>query len=149
MKEEIQSIINKNLPAEVGEILRKRLEHADKDAAELKEVKQAWERSKDRVINLESILSKHADLDSKASELRAKEKELATRESNQKVFEAELKCAEAEKRANELSTVVMQVFKSPVYRKQSSGTTALSTGSNGSYYASSAPVNDTTIIEEQ
>ena len=121
MQQELLQVIEKNLPLEVGEVLRKRLEQADKDAktAELLLVKNT---------DLERLLSQSSAMIAKfqnretavmeSAAINAKtEIDLHKRENDLAKTLADLKATEAEKRADQLKEVLGVVFRSPVYKR--------------------------------
>jgi len=117
MEKEIQEIIEKNLPAQVGDVLKKRLDQADTLEARVKllesEISTARKFSNDLTAENAELKEKmefHASIDERKSEV-------LDRENRQGIFEAKLKATEAENRANEISGFVQMVFKSPVFRK--------------------------------
>ena len=59
MELEIQEIINKNLPAQVGDVLKKRLQKADDDAALLLKQKEESDRKSKIISDLEERLGKN------------------------------------------------------------------------------------------
>lgn len=127
MTDEINEIIKKNLPAQVGELLKQRLDQAESDAKELIRYKQA-DTDKAKIIReLEETIKEYKKQDDRNSKLELREKEVEQAERNRKVFEAELKLAEAEKRLADNTNFVGMVFKSPIFRKSTSESTSYST----------------------
>lgn len=123
MNEEIKKIIEKNLPAQVGDVLKQRLEQAEKDAVILKQQEEALISRNATIAGFEKQIAEYKKLDERNNKLEEREKAVETKERNSKVFEAELKATEAEKRANELFGFVGMVFKSPIFRKSTIDTT--------------------------
>lgn len=117
MEKEIEEIIKKNLPAQVGETLRKTLEQGEKYKVELDATVHSFECERKKVVALESRIDEYKKSDERNSKLEARETAVSEKERNQKVFEAELKLAEAEKRTTDATNFVGMVFKSPIYRK--------------------------------
>lgn len=117
MEKEIEEIIAKHLPAQVGDVLKKTLEKAALDAREVAIQKETILSNRTTIADLEKRLSAYISLDNYQAALDAREKSISERERNQKVFEAELKLAEAEKRNNDMVGFVGMVFRSPIYRK--------------------------------
>jgi len=77
MEKEIEEIIKKNLPAQVGEILKERLEKADGDAAMVLYLQnRVVEQDKEiqtlnkRILEYEKFDVRNAQLDSKENELK-------------------------------------------------------------------------------
>lgn len=117
MLSEINEIIKKNMPSEVGNNLKKLLEEGEECKNKLDILERVKKDLSDEVVFLKSTIQEYQKLDERNSKLEEREKDVVQKEINQKVFEAELKATEAEKRASELSGFVGMVFKSPVFRK--------------------------------
>jgi len=116
MEQEIKSIIEKNLPAQVGEMLQKRLKKAEDDAKALeaansyiRDLTDKNTRLNAEIIGLKEKETKHATVLSAIEELKE-----ASR--NRKVFEAETKLACEVSKNVDLTNFVGMVFKSPVYK---------------------------------
>lgn len=120
MNEDIKAIIEKNLPAQTGEVLQKFLEQGKKDAEMVKYQAAQLLACNDTLKEKNSIIENYKKLDDKISSLVAREKLIEEKERDQKVFEATIKLQEAEKRISEMANLTALVFKSPVYRKDSS-----------------------------
>lgn len=129
MNKEISAAIKKNLPSEVGNLLKTRLEQADgmeltiqKLKTEVMQLSKQYQEMSDKVHSDEtrkSKIEKYEEIKKEALELEGK----------QELFEAKLRLEETQKRTDELRGVMEIVFKSPVYRKN--------IVSNGSNYDSS------------
>jgi len=117
MQEEINEIIKKNLPAQVGDILQARLTKAESDAKDLLIRSEELIKEKQKNSYLIAELSKHEQLDKIKLDLDEREQKVSTKERDIRVFEAELKLAESEKRATEMVNLIALAFKSPSYRK--------------------------------
>jgi len=117
MTAEIRAIIEKNLPSQVGETLKKVIDQGRMDAETLKTIRTTLElRTKDNA-SLQERINEYKKRDDDCIKILEREGEVAQGERNQKVFESELKLKEAEKRINEITNFVGMAFKSPVYRK--------------------------------
>jgi hypothetical protein len=82
---EIKAIIEKNLPAQVGEVLKQRLEQAEKDAATVSFQADSL-RQKDRDITaLEERTIEYQKFDIRNAELEKREKILEQTERNLKI----------------------------------------------------------------
>lgn len=120
MTEEIKVIIEKNLPAQVGDVLKIRLKQADKDAEELKATVIAYNNARKEIELHLAKIEEYRKLDERNAALNKREEDVSERERNKKVWEAELKLSEAEKRISENVNFVGMVFRSPIYRKSTS-----------------------------
>ncbi len=118
MTNEINEIIKKNLPAQVGEVLQQRLKKADDDEKMLETAKKTNEDAVKKINELTSEVAKHKAITERESAVTKRELDVKERENSQKVFEAELKLAEAEKRITDIVNLTSLAFKSPVFRKE-------------------------------
>ena len=117
MEKEIEEVIAKHLPAQVGELLKKTLEQGQKDAETVKTQKKMLDDASERIARQFELQGKYMELDRYKAQLDEREKIISEKERSQKVFEAELRLAEAEKRISEMANLTALVFRSPVYRK--------------------------------
>lgn len=131
MEKEILEIISKNLPEQVGSVLKKRLEQAEKDTELVKQLGATICEQEIKLRALTKELDRHRFLDMKQKELNKQEDELSKRERNMSVWEANLRGSEAEKRADELAGFVGMVFRSPIFRKNVNGYQYVPSGQYG------------------
>lgn len=90
---DIQDAIEKQLPAAVGEVLRVRLEQADKDAKERKILETRNAEQRREIQQLESrVTTRDIEL-KRAGDLDARTTELDTRERNMKIATLEIQLA--------------------------------------------------------
>jgi TolA-binding protein len=136
MEKEIKEVIEKNLPAHVSDVLRKRLDKADEHEkqaehlqSQLKGERKEIQDLRNRIEKLESDLKLAGDLDKR-------EKEIERRERRMDVHDANLRAEAAEARANEMAGFVGMVFKSPIYRHTATGNRDIPDGSGGIHYGS-------------
>lgn len=122
MTDEIRAVIEKNLPAQVGDVLKKTLEQGQKDAAEVVRLKTDIEALKTSIVNHLRTIDEYKKKDSEYNATEAKAAAVAKAENDIKVTVAELKLAESEKRTADAINFVGMVFKSPVFRKIESET---------------------------
>lgn len=87
MDEEIKRIIEQNLPQQVGDVLKRRLQKADADAAELVKVRaQCDDYQKQRDAAYQQVKG-HLSLDDRTTVLDKREKEVAEKELAIKLHE--------------------------------------------------------------
>ncbi len=146
LETDIQDAIKKNLSAEVGEALRKRLTQADKDAQRVVELEAAYERWR-------ADEKKHGDLTSREVAVTARESRVNDRERELKhldeIRDLKVKCADD--RLGDLRQITAQVFSSPVFRRtvESSGQVPVyippgSQGNSQGYHATMPETKTTT-----
>ena len=142
MDDEIKKIIEKNLPAQVGETLQKRLREAEED-------KQLVEFQIDKISILEktindlnSNLREYEKLDERNDKLTTRENAVGIKETKQKVDELEIRLEESNKRADMVVNFTSGLVRNTNFRKTiyDSETQMPYTDSNGIYH-SPMPVN--------
>ena len=126
MQQEILEVIEKNLPAQIGEILKKRLILLDDYETQIKELNKTIERNREDLSELKKNIKKLEQLKLDEQDINERIKAVAEKERLMQVFELELKLSESEKRITEIVNFASMVLKSPVYRK--------TTNENTSYY---------------
>lgn len=117
MKKEIQEIIEKNLPAQVGDVLKKRLEHLETVEGQYNNLRNDYNTVKNINTELHSrILELEAKIETQDS-LTVREKSL---EQDQNSLDLTLSNMERDCSNNKVDmmyVILGQVFASPVYRK--------------------------------
>ena len=130
MEQEIQDIISKQLPAQVGEVLRKRLEQAEQDAQAVVKYRNTSEsyrrecdeyRQKIEVLKLQ--LEKHVALE-------ARELAVEAQERNIELVLAQNRAKEAERLADSIFRLTETVFRNPVYKETVSKNLVVPGGNN-------------------
>mgnify|MGYP000898615246 CR=1 FL=1 len=117
LQQEINEVIEKNLPQQVGKVLQEKLAKADKDANELETKKEVIKVLEARINELNSALCKHSDLDSKIKKNEDLERELSERERNFKIILLENKL-EVEKEKSEFAKAIgLGLVRNLDYRK--------------------------------
>lgn len=117
MTEEIKAIIEKNLPAQVGEILKTTLEQAKRDSERVKQLENENMDMRTERYSLKETINSYKSFDERNSKLNERELVVAEAERDRKVFEAELKLKESEKRITDNTNFVGMVLKSPIFKK--------------------------------
>lgn len=92
MNLEIKAIIEKNLPAQVGDLLKVRLEQAEKDVRKLKEQEEELQMKTTQVLELTKQLEEYSEADKRNATLELREKAVIDAERNLKItiLEAQL-----------------------------------------------------------
>jgi len=117
MEQEIKDIIAKNLPEQVGNVLKERLEKAERDAKNLEIMNVSYGNLMIELEGKKQKLQQLMSLESRISDIKNAEEAIKERRMEMALQISEIKLQEAEKRADELRNVLEIVFKSPVYRK--------------------------------
>ena len=117
MEQEIKDIIAKNLPEQFGNVLKERLEKAEKDAKDLEIMNVSYGNLMIELEGKKQKLKELMSLESRINDIKNAEESIKERRMEMSLQISEIKLQEAEKRAGELRNVLEIVFKSPVYRK--------------------------------
>jgi len=117
MEQEIKDIIAKNLPEQVGNVLKERLEKAEKDAKDLEIMNVSYGNLMIELEGKKQKLKELMSLESRINDIKNAEESIKERRMEMALQISDIKLQEAEKRADELRNVLEIVFKSPVYRK--------------------------------
>lgn len=136
MLDQIQEVVRKNLPAELGEQLKKHLADAetwkrerDHANAKLEDANRAVGTANYKIADLEGKLKLAGDLDKR-------EKDVTAREVKIDVTLANLKAVEAEKRADAVTALAGQVFRNPRFVTNETSSVQKPTQGGGVHYAS-------------
>ena len=137
MFEEIQDVIRKNLPAEVGEQLKKYLAAADvwkqrseESAAKIAHLEGIIKGGNERIVFLEGKLKMAGDLDKR-------EKDVWDRECKMDVMRAQLEARNAEARLADIKELTAMVFRNPTYMKKTAEQNSVPVGIEGCTYPQS------------
>jgi len=116
-EQEIQELIKKHLPQQVGETLKVTLEHAEKDAKKVKEQDEKLIERRKEIDKLESIIQEYKKFDERNSLLDAREKELEAKENKLEIDELKYQLS-AEKDKTEFSkNIALGIVRNTEYRK--------------------------------
>ena len=148
MEQEIKDIIAKNLPQHVGDVLKERLNKADKLEAEVDYLNRVLSEANKDISNFKEKLEKERQHTYSEQQLKAEWSKLEERERNLEVEMLKLKLEESQKRADVSTKLVETVFRSPVYRKHVENMTLGSYDVQGRFNQTNAvPVNVTEIVD--
>jgi hypothetical protein len=117
LEKEIQESIKKNLPQQVSEVLRVRLEQADKDAKKVREVESRVDCLNQEVMRANEKLLLYKEFDTRNSLLESAQKELET-ERNSLELEKLKYQLQAEKDKTQFSqNLAMGLVRNTEYKK--------------------------------
>ena len=117
MTQEINAIIEKNLPAQVEEILQKQLAQGEKDAKELESTVKALEAQRKQTDLLEAQVNEYHKLDVRNSALELREKEVAEKERLIELSTMKIQLEEANKRADIVINFTNGLVRNTSFRK--------------------------------
>lgn len=111
---EFQAIIDKNLPFQVGEILKKRLQQAEIDAGMVKTQDSMLLKKDENIKGLEKIINDYKSLDSRNAAIETREKAVDLKERQMEVekLKHELSCSNM--RGNDIKELVGILVKNPM-----------------------------------
>lgn len=118
MDKEIREIIEKNLPSQVGKVLKERLEQAEKDD---QSIKDQIKRNNKLIIQereLNKTISDYKKFDERNAKLDARGKEISEKERNFRVAELSIKLEEANKRADVVTEFTKGLVRNTTFRKK-------------------------------
>jgi glucan-binding YG repeat protein len=148
MEQEIKDIIAKNIPEQVGTVLKQRLERAEKDAHDNEVLRERLDEKNDEIKMLYKEIS-----DLKKNEIHKEfldklQDELNTKGRALELEITKIKLEEAIKRSEATYRLTEQIFRSPVTRKQIENMTLSSYDSQGRYNQTAAvPTHITETID--
>jgi hypothetical protein len=135
MISEFEEIIKKNLPAQVGEVLKKRLEQAEADANQVKNLEAQLVSRNNHVTGLEAKINEYKKLDERNAGLEAREKKVEIDERDLKVKTLEVQLGAAQNNSQFAKDVALGLVKNVEYKRSVFGTENPSgfTDANGRY----------------
>lgn len=131
MLEQIQELVRKSLPAEVGDQLRKYMIDAQTWESN---VKRLTREAEDQEKRLAGASAKVAELEAKlklAGELDARQKDISHRENRLAVTLAQNCAQEAEKRAQGIFDLAAMAFRNPTFKRSEYNTVPIPSGQFG------------------
>lgn len=117
MDQEINEIIKKNLPAQVGEVLKQRLEQAERDATDLKKYAADLAEANATVSELKIMLVRHKSLDERAEALTAREIAVDVLERAQKISQLQYELESEKQKTDFVKNVALGLVRNTEYRK--------------------------------
>lgn len=118
MQKEIEDIINANLPAQVGEVLKKRLEQAEVDAKTVESQRGELERKSIEIKGLKEFIDGHTALNLRELAIQEREFEVEKKERAIEVFGLQIKLEEANKRAELVAGFTQGLVRNIEFRKE-------------------------------
>ena len=116
---DLNESIEKHLPNQVGEVLRKRLEQADKDSQTVKDQAIKIDLYKIKEKELRNELDNHFKIDNKMSESKRLLKELEKKQRDQEIFELKTKLEAANSNTTAVTDLVGKLFRNTEYKNNS------------------------------
>lgn len=117
MEAEFKAIIEKNLPAQVGDVLKKRLEQADSDASRVKSLDAALLDRDQMIGRLSATIAEYKKLDERNAALEAREKACDTQERDLKVKTLEYQLQSEKDKTQFSKDVALGLVRNAEFRK--------------------------------
>lgn len=117
MNEEIKELLQKHLPAQVGETLKERLAQADRDEKTVKLQDESIKDLKKDLLDLDGRLQEYKQFDVRNALLESREKELEARERNLEVETLKYQLASSNNNTEFARSVALGLVRNTEYRK--------------------------------
>lgn len=117
MELEIKAIIEKNLPAQVGEVLKLRLDKAEQDVDSLKRLGDSYEHKLVEIESLKKTIETYKAFDNRNATLEAREKAVADGERNLKIATLEFQLNSEKEKTQFSKDVALGLVRNTSYRK--------------------------------
>lgn len=117
MEKDIEEIIQKNLPAQVGTVLKNRLEQAEKDAEEVKQQKAYLEERSKEIQAFRVLIEDYKKFDERNLKLEEREKMVTEVERNLKIRELEFQLISEKEKTEFSKSVALGLVRNIEYRK--------------------------------
>ncbi len=117
MEQEIEEIIKKNLPAHVGETLKKVLEKAKIDSEKVDNLDKALTQRFSEIVALKSQISEYEKYDVRNTKIEEREQKVQEQERSLEITILKVKLEESEKRADQVSEYTKGLVRNIEFRK--------------------------------
>lgn len=117
MEQEFKQIIEKNLPAQVGDVLKKRLEQAKEDEAKVTHLEKQVGILNQAVTGLEARIAEYKKLDDRNAAIEAREDACALQERDLKVETLTYKLLAEMEKTQFSKDVALGLVRNTEYRK--------------------------------
>lgn len=118
MQEEIKAIIEKNLPAQVGETLKQVLDKGERDAKELDSLKEINQKNVNEIRRLEEVISNYRALDARNSALESREKAASEKEAKFEADQLKYQLQSEKEKTEFVKDVALGLVRNINYRKR-------------------------------
>jgi DNA repair exonuclease SbcCD ATPase subunit len=118
MEAEFTAIIEKNLPAQVGDVLKKRLDQANNDASKVKQLEEQLGNRNQHVTKLEAQIADYKKFDERNSAIEAREKACDTYERDLKVKTLEYQLQSEREKTQFSKEVALGLVRNTEYTKK-------------------------------
>lgn len=147
MEKEIKEIIEKNLPAHVGDVLQKRLTQADVDATTVKQQAAIIAINVKTIEELNARVKQEEELVSMRNNIAEREKTVAEKERVQEIANLQCQLAAEKDKSDFVKTLALGLVRNTEYRKTVFDNESQAGYSNGTNYVQ--PGNITKTLTEE
>jgi len=116
MENEISEIIRKNLPEQVGKILKDRLEYLEGIESDHKQISKMQDQLQDRIRQLKTQIEEKDELLARHATFDEREKIISARENKMDIHDARTELENERQKITLMERVLNTAFKSPIYR---------------------------------
>lgn len=141
LEKEIQESIAKNLPSQVGEVLKERLELIPKLERQIESLLTTQKDSSKTVSDLESKLSEYKSLDTRNSTLVARESAVDLKDRNLEIESLKVQLAAEKDKSEFAKNTALGLVRNIEYRSSIHDSQTQASYSNGNNYVCPSPVN--------
>lgn len=147
--EEIKAIIEKHMPQQVGDVLRKRLEQADRDATELNACKQIIADRNVAIQSLNNTIEEYKKFDSRNATLEAREKAASDAERKLEIETLKYQLGAEKDKTLFSQSVALGLVRNTEYKKSvmSNGNGFTPGSQHGGSHSDSSNITETTKTE--
>lgn len=117
MTDEIRAIIEKNLPAQVGEVLKTRLEQAEKDVIKIKQQEETLQSKNAAITQFEKLVADYKTKDEQNAKLEARELAVTEAERNLKIATLEYQLVSEKEKTDFTKNVALGLVRNTEFRK--------------------------------
>lgn len=117
MEKEFEEIIKKNLPAQVGEVLKTRLEQADRDATQVKQQEELLKKKDLANLNLQQRIDEYVAYDVRNASLDGREKIIQEKERNLEIETLKFQLSAEKEKTDFSKQVALGLVRNMEYRK--------------------------------
>jgi len=121
LQTDIAAAIKQHLPAQIGDALRKRLEHADAVVLRNEDLEKKFIQLEERLLNQVEQLKAAGNLDAREAAVQKRERDAAEAEIRREVFETKTKLEAEQRVASLMKEALLGLVRNTEYRSATTG----------------------------
>lgn len=118
LETELQELLNKHVPAQLSEVLRKELQSGKDAKVKVEQLTNTYNQERENSLRLSRKVVELEDIISKQKALDERQKEIETKERNLQVTLLQNQLKSSEEKTSSIFLLVETIFKNPVVNKQ-------------------------------